>query len=78
MMGSSGAFNILLGVIDEQIFHLWQAEWVIDLNLHVFVPEMTISEKILLFMSPLNGEMAYMSVFVIESDSPDIEVHHAF
>ncbi len=40
---------------------------------------MAISEKILiLFRSPLNGEMVYMSVFMIESDSLHIKVHHAF
>jgi hypothetical protein len=35
-----------------------------------FSPKMAIAEKILiLFRSPLNREIVYMSVFIIESDS---------
>jgi hypothetical protein len=52
------------GVIGEQLFNLWQAECVLVLKLHDFPQKLQFPKKEILFRSPLNGEMAYLCLFL--------------
>jgi hypothetical protein len=66
MIGSFGAFNILQGSLVNN-YSIYGKLNIFNSKTACFSPKMAISEKILiLFRSPLNEEMVYMSVFMIK------------